>query len=74
MSVPIILADFIAVTAYAATVVLGVKTYRETELDSGFWANFSFAAALGFLWTGVVFLEWIGIHCGRGVTHGVISM
>ncbi len=51
----------IAVTAYAATVVLGVKTYREAELDSGFWANFSFAAALGFLWTGVVFLEWIGI-------------
>lgn len=56
-----LLFDFIAVLAYAGALAIGIRTYRETTLESGFWLNYSFAVGLGILWTGVVFLEWLGI-------------
>lgn len=56
-----ILFDFIAALAFAGAVGLGVLNWRDTDLERGFWVNFTFGAALGFFWTSSVLLEWLGV-------------
>ena len=53
--------DFLAVVAYLGAAVVGLLNYRDTDTESGFWANFTFASLLGLLWVGVVFAEQFGI-------------
>jgi methyl-accepting chemotaxis protein len=53
--------DLLAVLAYAGAVVIGYLNYRDTDAESGFWANFTFASVLGTLWVGVVTAEHFGL-------------
>jgi methyl-accepting chemotaxis protein len=53
--------DLVATVAFAGATVLGARNYRDTDLESGFWINFTFGAALGMLWTSAVLLEWLGV-------------
>jgi methyl-accepting chemotaxis protein len=53
--------DFLAVVAYLGAVAVGLSNYRDTDAESGFWANFTFASTLGLLWVGVVFAEQFGV-------------
>ena len=52
--------DFVAALGFGGATVYGYLNYRDTDVQSGFWANFSFGALLGFMWTSAVLLEWIG--------------
>jgi methyl-accepting chemotaxis protein len=55
---PTLVPDLVGLLAYLATIGVSYRAYRRTELESKFWTNVGFLGGVGFLWTGVVFLEW----------------
>ncbi|RDI71910.1 methyl-accepting chemotaxis protein [Halopelagius longus] len=59
--------DVVGTLAFLGAVVVSLKAYSETDAEAGFWLNFALASLLGFLWTGVVAAEHLGVTLGGDV-------
>lgn len=54
--------DVVGTIGFLVAAVIGVRNYRETDIERTFWGIFTLVAAGGFLWVGLVSIEWFGIE------------